>query len=96
MAAIEYEDCAELFQIVNPEPQIFDFMYYNCTHAWHLACMHALYVHMFVGVCACMHVHVYACSCICMFLWLASIKIFLKLKLIHYFIASLSRKPRSQ
>ena len=37
----------------------------GCTHAWHLACMHAPFVHMLVGVCTCvltymlmLHVHV--------------------------------------
>ena len=38
-----------------------------CTHAWHLACMHAPFVHMLVGVCTCVmcayiHAHV-TCAC---------------------------------
>ena len=64
---------------------------YFCTHAWHLTCMHAPLVHMFVGVCACVHVHV---TCIRMYACLLvaySIKYFLKLKLISY-IAALSKK----
>ena len=40
----------------------------TCTHAWHLACMHALFVHMFVGVgvleCMLM-LHVHACMHAC-------------------------------
>ena len=40
----------------------------TCSHAWHLACMHALFVHMSDGVCVleCMLIlHVHACMNVC-------------------------------
>ena len=65
-----------------------------------VACMHACtrewqglqFTHACTCVCWCVCVHV----CACIHAHVTSIKCFFKLKLIHHFIASLSRKTRSQ
>ena len=67
-----------------------------------IACMHAIthewqglqFTHACAHVCWCVCVCV--CVCVCMHAHVTSIKCFLTLKCIDYFIAALSRKTRSR